>query len=224
LTDRVLPAGRLREPLSAARAADAVLTVETNEERLDALRDTLGVATIFRVRRELGAVRWMSDGAVVPPSQNLPIVAVAGIARPQRFFDDLTAAGWHLGGALSFRDHHRYATADIARIARAVHEAGAAAIVTTDKDAVRLEALAGALPFAVAPMTVDHRTSVVRRLARRSPSRRESRRAGPPPRRPRNAGPVKPRHRLEYVAVRAVIALVRVMHMSPWTRAARCSD
>jgi tetraacyldisaccharide 4'-kinase len=154
LSDRVLPAGRLREPLSAARAADGVRTSETSQERTADLRDALGVPTIFQVRRELGAVRWMNGAAASPPSRDRAMLAVAGIARPQRFFDDLTAAGWRLGGVLRFRDHHRYDASDLDRIARAAREIQAEAIVTTEKDAVRLEAIAGALPFAVAPMTV----------------------------------------------------------------------
>jgi tetraacyldisaccharide 4'-kinase len=154
LSDQVLPAGRLREPLSAARAADAILTSETTEERNTALGQALGVPTIFQVQRELGVVRWMSEGPTVQPSRDMSILAVAGIARPQRFFDDLTAAGWRLGGVLGFRDHHRYDASDLDRIARTARETQAEAIVTTEKDAVRLEAMAGALPFAVAPLTM----------------------------------------------------------------------
>ena len=69
LTDRVLPAGRLREPISAARAADAVLTIDAGEERIEELRRALGVPTIFHLRRELGAVRWMSGR---PPTSSRP--------------------------------------------------------------------------------------------------------------------------------------------------------
>jgi tetraacyldisaccharide 4'-kinase len=154
LTDRVLPAGRLREPLSAAGAADAVLSSDDPGDRVDDLRRALAVPTIFHLRRELGAVRWLTPGRVAPPAPGSAVLALAGIARPQRFFDDLTAAGWRLTGAVSFRDHHRYAAADVARIARAARESLAEAIVTTEKDAVRLERFAGPLPFAVAPMTV----------------------------------------------------------------------
>jgi tetraacyldisaccharide 4'-kinase len=154
LTERVLPAGRLREPLSAARAADAVLTIEAGEEQLEELRHALGVPKIFHVRRQLGAVRWMKGGPVSQPSSEASVLAVAGIARPQRFFDDLAAAGWRLAGALSFPDHHRYDASDIEGIARAARVARAETIVTTEKDAVRLDTIVGLLPLAVASMTV----------------------------------------------------------------------
>jgi tetraacyldisaccharide 4'-kinase len=154
LADRVLPAGRLREPLAVARVADAVLTTEDRDEGVEALHQALAVPLIFRLRRELEAVTWLNDRGGVPPSTEHPILAVAGIARPQRFFDDLTGAGWRIGGAISFPDHHRYVRSDLDRIGEAARVAGARAIVTTAKDAVRLEAIAGALPFAVASMTM----------------------------------------------------------------------
>jgi tetraacyldisaccharide 4'-kinase len=69
------------------------------------------------------------------------VFAVAGIAAPARFFTDLRAAGWTLAGTLGFADHHRYSRGDVARIAAASRAAGAAAILTTEKDFVRL------LPF-----------------------------------------------------------------------------
>ena len=51
-----------------------------------------------------------------------PVVAVAGIARPERFFADLRAAGWELAGALAFRDHHRFTPRDVARIVGAARD------------------------------------------------------------------------------------------------------
>jgi tetraacyldisaccharide 4'-kinase len=157
LTDRVLPAGRLREPLSVARAADALLTIDAAEERIDTLRQVLGVPTVFRVRRQLGPVSWLRSAPTAQPSRETPLLAVAGIAQPQRFFDDLAAAGWCVAGTLSFPDHHRYEPADVQRIARAARNARAEAIVTTEKDAVRFEAVAcsgNSLPFAVASLSV----------------------------------------------------------------------
>jgi tetraacyldisaccharide 4'-kinase len=83
------------------------------------------------------------------------VFAVAGIARPERFFGDISAAGWHLVGSMSFRDHHRFTAADVQRIGGAARAAGAAIILTTEKDAVRLEAcdLEG-LPVAAVPLIV----------------------------------------------------------------------
>ena len=45
-----------------------------------------------------------------------PVFAIAGIARPERFFADLTAAGWRVAGTMVFRDHHWFTARDVERI------------------------------------------------------------------------------------------------------------
>ena len=56
-------------------------------------------------------------------------------------------------GTRVFRDHHAFTNADLAAIIGAARAAGATAVVTTEKDAVRLEALAPPeLPFASVPL------------------------------------------------------------------------
>jgi tetraacyldisaccharide-1-P 4'-kinase len=54
-------------------------------------------------------------------------------------------ASYALVDAIAFSDHHRYTPADVAAIDARVKASGADAVFTTDKDAVRLDALA--LPF-----------------------------------------------------------------------------
>ncbi|MGE3705179.1 MAG: tetraacyldisaccharide 4'-kinase [Vicinamibacterales bacterium] len=141
LEDAVLPAGRLREPLSAAAAADALLTKETDEPSRVRLRERLGVGTVFDVHRSLESVRMVTSGKPIVPGTVGPVFAVAGIARPQRLFEDLSAAGWRLGGTMTFRDHYRFTQSDVNRIARATRDAQMHIVVTTAKDAVRFEPL-----------------------------------------------------------------------------------
>lgn len=157
LADQVLPAGRLREPLSAARAADAVLTTAADDAVQAYVRDRLGVGTLFRVVRRLQSVRMVSSGKAIEPGMVGPVFAVAGIARPQRLFEDLAAGGWRLGGTMSFRDHYRFTQGDVTRIARATRDAQTHIVVTTAKDVVRLEPL-DYTPLALA---VAHSTSTV---------------------------------------------------------------
>jgi tetraacyldisaccharide-1-P 4'-kinase len=103
---------------------------------------------IWRARRRHGPARLAdaADTAIDPASG--PIVAVAGIAQPEGFFRDLRGAGWTIAREMPFRDHHRYDASDVARIAAAARDAGARAIVTTEKDLVRL------LPFRPFPVAV----------------------------------------------------------------------
>jgi tetraacyldisaccharide 4'-kinase len=64
------------------------------------------------------------------------VFAFAGLADNQQFFDSL---GLELAGTWSFPDHHRYSAENIAAIKHAAREARAEAIVTTEKDAVKID-------------------------------------------------------------------------------------
>lgn len=172
LDDRVLPAGRLREPLANAAAAHALIVPGGDAGRARKIGERLRVARVFRANRTLGAPRLVvepgtqnsdvrgqkAEPGIVNAHHGAPVFAVAGIARPERFFDDLRAAGYTLAGQLEFRDHHRFTQADVARIEAAARAGGAAAVLTTEKDAVRLESLAlPDLPFLAVPLltTID---------------------------------------------------------------------
>jgi tetraacyldisaccharide 4'-kinase len=77
------------------------------------------------------------------------VVAFAGIARPERFFDSLRSLGYDIARELTFRDHHWYTASDLDTIRSAAREANASLIVTTEKDAVRCD-----MDVAVLPMTI----------------------------------------------------------------------
>jgi tetraacyldisaccharide 4'-kinase len=124
---RTLPFGRLREPLDAASAADALL-VEAGVRSADLNAGTTGgVCPAFTFSRRLAG-----------PVSDRPAFAFAGIAVPQRFFGDLEKAGWKLTGRRSFGDHHHYSEREIEEVARAAKSSGAEVILTTEKDIVRL--------------------------------------------------------------------------------------
>lgn len=150
----VLPAGPLREPIAAAQSADAVL-VYGDGETASRIAAALKVADAFTVRTQYGALAAIGGGE--PCAEPARVVAVAGIARPARFFDALRARGLDVAQTLSFRDHHWFTAADLERIAAAARAAGATTVVTTEKDAVRLEALPrdGTLAWATLPMDVS---------------------------------------------------------------------
>jgi len=143
LEERLLPAGRLREPLAAARAADALLVPGTDAD-VEAVMRRTGVDTAFRVAIRYHAPQLITDDPqdvgtdlrFGPPAR--PVLAIAGIARPERFFAALRALGWNIGRELVFRDHHWFTPRDISRIEQAAFSAGATLIITTEKDAARL--------------------------------------------------------------------------------------
>lgn len=147
LKDRPLPFGRLREPVGALAWADAVVMDGAWSAGPPApgwfkLSRSLGEAVPLEPER-----RW--------DAPDCRVVAIAGIAQPGRFAVSLEAAGWRVVELLSFRDHHLYTSADLARIASAVRRHGVP-VVTTEKDAMRLLPLRP-LPFDAAsvPLVVE---------------------------------------------------------------------
>jgi len=143
LTDRVVPSGRLREPLSAGRFADAVL-VHGSEDEAAHVAATLGVPIAFRV------VQHFADLKGPRRSEVKTAVAFAGIARPERFFNALRSLGYDVARELTFPDHHWYTARDLETIRAAALAVGSELMVTTEKDAVRC-----GMDVAVLPMTVS---------------------------------------------------------------------
>jgi tetraacyldisaccharide 4'-kinase len=153
LSDRLLPAGRLRETLDAASRAHAVLCPEADVS--DRMRRALGVDTLFGFTRAIAGPCWLDDGSPADLRREESVLAVAGIARPERFFADLNAAGWRIAGTTAFRDHHPFSGADMDGLASQARAAGASAVLTTEKDAVRMRPLdRGSLRIAYVPLTI----------------------------------------------------------------------
>jgi tetraacyldisaccharide 4'-kinase len=153
LHDTPLPGGRLREPLAAAADADAALIDAGYGNEADRIGRALQLLTVFRVVRTLGPPRMIATGDTVVVPADEPVFAVAGIARPERFFGDLASAGWRVAGTMRFRDHHMFTNRDLTRMAAAAQAAGATVVMTTEKDAVRLAGRSlGTLPAAAVPL------------------------------------------------------------------------
>jgi tetraacyldisaccharide 4'-kinase len=127
---QIVPAGPLREPVAAGLArADAVI-VMTPEADFEPDYAGLGLDTL-----EIPVLKaWLEPEAPPPPG---PLLAFAGIGRPQKFFDALTAQGAQLADAVSFPDHHAFNRAEIERLADLADSHGAM-MITTEKDWVRL--------------------------------------------------------------------------------------
>ena len=145
LDDAVLPSGRLREPLDAASSADCVL-VPGSPEDVSRVAATFDRMPVFRVTNHFGSLQGLDASA---PSGTC-VVAVAGIARPERFFTTLRDQGFEIVRELRFPDHHWFSSDDFDRIRTIAKDASADLVVTTEKDAVRVAPQSG---WAVLPMT-----------------------------------------------------------------------
>lgn len=140
-SDRLLPAGRLREPVAALRRADVVVLASGAAAESFPLQGKL----VWRVRRGMAAQN-------VPPRP----VAFCGIARPQNFVLQLRAANIEPAAEAFYRDHHLYSENDIRELLALRQKSEAGGFVTTEKDAVNLGAFLSALePLAVVPVRME---------------------------------------------------------------------
>jgi len=107
---------------------------------------------VFRARRTTGAPVF--DG--LAPSPGGTVFAIGGIADPQPFFSSIESAGLRIAGRAVFRDHHPYSSRDMKKIFADASAAGAAALVTTEKDYVRLlRHRPFAMPVGWLPLTME---------------------------------------------------------------------
>jgi tetraacyldisaccharide 4'-kinase len=139
--DRLLPAGRLREPLRALQRADAVVLASGAAPEAFSLEGK----AVWRVRR-----------GIIP--QNVPErpIIFCGIARPRNFLLQLRAAGIDPVAEAFFRDHHAYTEKDIRDLLHLRQRSHAGGFVTTEKDAVNLGGFLDALaPLAVVPVKMQ---------------------------------------------------------------------
>jgi tetraacyldisaccharide 4'-kinase len=139
--DRLLPAGRLREPLAALARADAVVLTGGAPEDMFSLA---------------GKLVWRAHRTLAPCDLPSHPVAFCGIARPRNFFVQLRNAGIDLAAEASFRDHHQYTEKDVRDLIAMATRSEADGFVTTEKDAVNLGGYFSALkPLAVAPVKME---------------------------------------------------------------------
>jgi hypothetical protein len=103
-----------------------------------ALTALLGVPVAFQASRSLGPPVAMDAGGHLTLESGVRVLAVTGIARPHRFLHDLRAQAWNVADTMLFRDHHAFSERDVATIVKRARDCDARAVLTTEKDFVRL--------------------------------------------------------------------------------------
>ncbi len=170
----LLPRGRLREPLSALRRADAVVLTRTEQ-----VADTSGIIArlniesdarpVFiartRTRRVLSLADALSENDVRDLMRQ-PVAALCAIGNPANFVNHLRGDGWQVSDTSVFPDHHHYTPDDITKIERQARKHGAQAILTTAKDAVKLRGLPFTLPCLIVDVefAIDEAERLVRMI------------------------------------------------------------
>lgn len=139
--ENVVPAGRLREPLTALGRADMfIVTRVEDDSRFRAictrLRDFKPTAPIFRTR--LMARRWHDyrTGLMLPGIEARRVGAFCGLGNPETFWRTLDSLGFDVVFRWAFDDHHTYKPFELQRVAYHARESGAELLVTTEKDRI----------------------------------------------------------------------------------------
>jgi tetraacyldisaccharide 4'-kinase len=163
LEEEVMPAGRLREPLDAAAQADAVIVSGTDAD-VESVAGRLQPRALFGLALRYEPPRLIEPyGETLPAAEGRRVVAVAAIARAERFFNAVREQGWDLRRAITFRDHHWFTARDVRAIHAAAADEQADLVITTHKDAMRFLAGRGFTarqagregpPYAYLPMHV----------------------------------------------------------------------
>lgn len=140
----VLPLGKLREPITQLKRADALLLTRVDEARPadQAVAELIGnrnIPVFLSIHQPKDMVR--EDGGDPIPLSVLAgkkICAFCGIARPDSFKKILTDSGAIIQAFDVFSDHHRFSAGELELIRGQFIKGGADYLLTTEKDAMRL--------------------------------------------------------------------------------------
>jgi len=134
----LLPTGRLREPLTALKRADAVVLFDSQTQPIEGKRT------------------WHAGRMIALPASTGKFIPFSGIARPRQFLENLKSSKLQIASALTFRDHHRYDQRDIERLLALKKQTGADGFITTEKDLINLGLLSSQLsPLLIAGLRIE---------------------------------------------------------------------
>lgn len=150
--NRVFPGGDMREPLAAlGRAHCFVLTCvdAENQKKADAITQALEQrfpgTPVFQASYEPVGLVPLQGEAV--PLGSFRCGAFCGLGAPRHFAKSLQQAGFDVVSFKGFADHHHYTAKELTRFVRKSRKAGATALVTTEKDLVKLQGINVDLPL-----------------------------------------------------------------------------
>ncbi|WP_318606564.1 tetraacyldisaccharide 4'-kinase [Mitsuokella jalaludinii] len=151
----ILPRGTLREPISHISRADICLMTKVDQAAAgscDYIRETVHrynpeariVESIHQPRCFIPLTEWYvniaSQGIDIAQMRGKRIMAVSAIGNPASFEQTLSDLGAVIIESLRYPDHHDYAMSEMTDIFQQAENAGAEAIVITEKDAVKIPA------------------------------------------------------------------------------------
>lgn len=148
--DHLLPWGRLREPAGAARRAQAIVVTKCPPDSRPALKVLPGQALFYsRIcygtpqswKAPQSAYQNAASADTTPSFAGQKVLLVTGIAHPEPLIRHVEACGAASVDALSFPDHHAFSRRDAELINSRYGQSAATCVLTTQKDATRLQAI-----------------------------------------------------------------------------------
>ncbi len=162
----VLPRGLLREPVRSLRRADLLIITRCDllqADELQHLEERLATEApdVPRIRCDHRALDFCSlDGSPLDNAANFrdqKVLCLSGVGNPASFEQSVGRLGAEVRYHLVFADHHHYAEAHLRRAAALAKKYNCEAVVTTEKDAVKLSTLAFDWPCPVLVMPIEIR-------------------------------------------------------------------
>ncbi len=137
----LLPSGRLREPIKSLRRADIVVlagTVKLDSSTRQQIRDDTVIIRVTTI--EANPYNYVSGHfykyhELAEPLKG--VVAFAGIAKPNRFFDMISYTGYEIMDKIEYTDHYSYTKDDVAKLIEKAKNNDVRFLATTEKDAVK---------------------------------------------------------------------------------------
>lgn len=128
---KIFPLGCLREGFSALERANCVILTKTEQsqpQNLDWIKS--------QIPSGLDLVQSKMNLQIQVTLE--PAIAVAGIAKPENFYQSLRTAGVQIRDCLTFADHYPYSSSSVDQLISAAKKADVSVVYTTEKDFVKL--------------------------------------------------------------------------------------
>ncbi len=140
----LLPRGPLREPLTGMKRADIFLITKASSDTgriADSITDKQPEAAVFKSSYRPERLVSLRDGAKtgLDAISGHRVTALSAIANPSSFITLLSSLDCTLVSEISFPDHYSYTAKDMEGVEKKARAAGAEFILTTEKDAVKIE-------------------------------------------------------------------------------------
>ena len=149
---KMLPFGRLREPLENLRRADVIVITRSNlidETEIAKLKAEISkynsqcpILTAHNKVSKLTNLREFQTAneteILIPQIKTRKSLVFCALGNPQNFFEQLKREDFNLAAARKFPDHHFYKAADVEKLNAEAEKSGAECFLTTAKDAVKL--------------------------------------------------------------------------------------